>query len=129
MEKLKEERVPEDAVTASHVRDALKKLKHRKLYEHSQLIACKLTNRMPPKMTPEQEERVRTCFIAATNAFQRLRPRKNFLSYSFCASRIFAMLGYYEFVPYCTLIKGNDKLQRAQAVWVEICKECNWPVV
>lgn len=129
MQKLREERVEESMLTVNHVRDVLKKLRLRKYYEHAQLITCKLANRPPPRLTPQQEERVRACFISATWAFSRARIRKNFLSYSFCAAKIFEMLNYTEYIGECASIKGADKLQRAQAVWVEICKELGWPVL
>lgn len=96
------ERVPPEAVTARRVREALKTCRLRRWYEHSTLIACKLTGRAPPRMEPEVEERLRQRFQEMQEPFEKSRDellpeRKNFLSYSYVLYKLCELEGLDEF--------------------------------
>lgn len=118
-------------VTVHKVRDILKKLKLRKYYEHVQLITCKITGRSPPRMTPEMEEKIKVCFLAASSAFQRHCPpdRKNMISYQLVLLKLCELLDYHEFVPYFMLLKGRDKLSRMDDIWKKICEDLDWTFI
>jgi Poxvirus Late Transcription Factor VLTF3 like len=130
MQRLYDERVQNvDEITVHKVREVLKKLKLRKYYEHVQLITCKITGRAPPRMTPEMEERLKVCFLAASAAFQRHIPegRKNMVSYSLVCQKLCILLGYTEFIPLFAPLKSRDKMAKADACWALICRDLNWP--
>lgn len=120
-----------DDVTVHKVREILKKLKLRKYYEHVQLITCKITGRSPPRMTPEMEEKIKVCFLAASSAFQRHCPpdRKNMISYQLVLLKLCELLGYHDFVPYFMLLKGKDKLSRMDSIWKKICEDLDWTYI
>ena len=120
-----------EEVTVHKVREILKKLKLRKYYEHVQLITCKITGRAPPRMTPEMEEKIKVCFLAASSAFQRHCPpdRKNMISYQLVLLKLCELLGYHDFVPYFMLLKGKDKLSRMDSIWKKICEDLDWTYI
>jgi len=129
MQRLYDERVPPEGVTIHIVRDVLKRLKLRKYYEHAQLITSKLTGRSAPKMTPEMEERLRVCFLAASSSFQRICPknRLNMLSYSHVTRCLCQALGFTEFLPFFQPLKSRDKMAKADECWRLICEDLGWP--
>ena len=130
MARLYDERVQNvDDITVHKVRDILKKLKLRKYYEHVQLITCKITGRAPPRMTPEMEERLKVCFLAASAAFQRHIPegRKNMVSYALVCQKLCILLGYTEFIPFFAPLKSREKMAKADSCWQLICQDLNWP--
>lgn len=132
MQQLYDQRVQKnEEITVHKVRDILKKMKLRKYYEHVQLITCKITGRPPPRMTPEMEEKIKVCFLAASSAFQRHCPpdRKNMISYQLVLLKLCELLGYYDFVPYFMLLKGKDKLSRMDSIWKKICEDLDWTYI
>ena len=131
MDTLHRERVKPDAVTARRVREALKTCRLRRWYEHSMLIACKLTGRPPPRMEPEVEERLRRRFQEMQEPFEKSRDellpeRKNFLSYSYVLYKLCELEGLDEFKHCFSLLKGRDKLFRQDSCWRLICNELGW---
>lgn len=130
MTRLYDERVQDvEEITVHKVREVLKKLKLRKHYEHVQLITCKITGRAPPRMTPEMEERLKVCFLAASAAFQRHIPegRKNMVSYALVCQKLCILLGYTDFIPFFAPLKSREKMAKADACWQLICADLNWP--
>jgi len=130
MQRLYDERVQStDEITIHKVREVLKRLKLRKYYEHVQLITCKITGRTPPRMTPEMEERLKVCFLAASAAFQRHIPegRKNMVSYALVCQKLCMLLGYTDFIPFFAPLKSREKMAKADACWQLICADLNWP--
>ena len=132
MEQLWQQRIHNmEDITVHRIRDILKQLKERKYYEHVQLITCKITGRDPPRMTPEMEERIKVCFLAATQAFKRWCPsdRKNMVSYSYSLLKLCELLGYHEFTPYFLVLKGKEKLTRVESLWKKICEDLDWTYI
>jgi len=134
MQRLVDERTTSaEEITVHRVRDVLKKLKLRKYYEHVMLITCKITGRPAPKMTPEMEERIKVCFLAASAAFQRhlhvFENRKNMISYTTVMAKLCEFLGYHEFLPYFTPLKSLYKVAEADKCWRLICEDLGWPFV
>jgi len=131
MDKLHVDMVPKERITVQGVRDILKRLRLRKYYEHVQLITSKITGVMPPRLTPAQEEKLKMLFMAASHSFQKYCPesRQNFLSYSYVFSKLAGLMGLYEFEPFCTTLKGQEKLQKADAIFKKICEDQQWRFV
>ena len=129
MQRLKDERVDDvTQVTVQKIREILKNFKQRKYYEHTQLIHNKVTGAPPPRLSPEQEEKIKLLFMAASSAFSRVCPsdRRNFCSYSFVIQRLCKLLGYNEFVGVFPGLKGRTKIERQNAIWYRICKDLGW---
>ena len=97
-----------------HVREALKSLRLSKYYENQQQITTRISGRPAPTMTPQQEEQVRCMFSAIIPLFEKHKPsdRRNFLSYAYCLYKFCELMGWDQFLPCFTLLKGPDKLKK-----------------
>tara|TARA_Y100001973_G_scaffold104794_2_gene175714 strand:- start:1531 stop:2733 length:1203 start_codon:yes stop_codon:yes gene_type:complete len=131
MNKLQREKIKPEAVDATKIRCVLKEMKERKYYEHSLLIACRLTGRSPPRITPEQEDQLKVMFMQIQQPFEEVREklfpeRKNFLSYSYILFKFCEILGLEEFKQNFTLLKGKDKLHRQDHLFKAICEKLHW---
>jgi DNA-directed RNA polymerase subunit RPC12/RpoP len=117
-------------ITQKIVREILKFLKLRKYYDHSPQITARITGILPPRMTPFQAEQVKLMFSAIQGPFNIHCPpeRTNFLSYGYCLFKFCELLGYTDFLPCFTLLKGKDKLACMDRMWKKICDELDWEV-
>ncbi len=113
------------------VRETLKILKLRKYYDHAPQITSRITGVLPPRMTPFQAEQVKLMFSAIQGPFNIHCPveRTNFLSYGYCLYKFCELLGYDEFLPCFTLLKGKDKLASMDRIWFKICGELDWQFI
>jgi hypothetical protein len=118
-------------VTASKIKEILKKLRINKYYEHSAHILSRLTGKPVPNLSPELEEQLRIMFRMIQYPFLVHAPatRKNFLSYSFVLHKSLQLLGHDEFLPSFPLLKSRDKLAQQDAIWKKICADLNWEFV
>lgn len=118
-------------ITHMKVRQALKKLKLSKLYDHITKICEDLTGIESLKLTEEAEQKVRLMFVAIQQPFEKHKPatRKNFLSYSYCLYKFFELLGCTEFLQNFSLIKGADKLKKQDAIFKKICADLGWEFI
>jgi hypothetical protein len=129
MQRLKDERIENVALVTVHkIREILKKFKLRKYYEHVQLIHNKITHAPPPRLTPEEEEKIKLLFMASSSAFSRVCPtdRRNFVSYSFIIQKLCRLLGYTAFQNLMPGLKGRQKVERQNSIWKAICNELDW---
>lgn len=131
MEELYSRRIPENKITDVKVREILKYLKARKSYDHVPQITARITGRLPPRMTPYQEEQVTLMFQAIQAPFEMHRPadRRNFLSYAYCLYKACELQGWDKFLRCFSLLKGRDKLRKQDAIYQKICKEVNWEFI
>ena len=131
MKVLMQRKIPNEDVTPILLRDIMKKLGLSKYYNYVAQICYKLTGIPPPRMDPEQEERVILLFIAIQIPFDTVCPedRSNFLSYPYCMWQFCTLLRYEEFLPNITLLKGNDKLKGADEIYAQICTMLKWKFV
>lgn len=116
-------------ITTDKVKNIMKQLKmHNKYYRLSTQIASTLTGLSPPRMTPEQEQRLNIMFASIQLPFERHCPpdRKNFFSYKFCMYKCCELLGYTEFLPLYSLLKGRKKLDKQDEMWKKICEDLDW---
>ena len=114
-----------------HVREALKALRLSKYYENQQQITTRISGRPAPTMTPHQEEQVRNMFSAIIPLFEKHKPpdRRNFLSYAYCLYKFCELMGWDQFLPCFTLLKGPDKLKKQDLIFEKICKDLNWEFI
>jgi hypothetical protein len=114
-----------------HVREALKSLRLSKYYENQQQITTRISGRPAPTMTPQQEEQVRCMFSAIIPLFEKHKPsdRRNFLSYAYCLYKFCELMGWDQFLPCFTLLKGPDKLKKQDMIFEKICKDLDWEFI
>jgi hypothetical protein len=113
------------------VREALKLLGLSKYYENQQQITTRISGRPAPTMTPQQEEQVRCMFSAIIPLFEKHKPanRRNFLSYAYCLYKFCELMGWDQFLPCFTLLKGPDKLKKQDIIFEKICKDLDWEFI
>ena len=128
MEQLHARNVLPDKITQKKVREVLKTLKSRKSYDHVPQITARITGKLPPRMTPFQEEQMTLMFQAIQAPFEMHRPtdRRNFLSYAYCLYKFCELSGWDQFLRCFALLKGRDKLRKQDAIFQKICKELDW---
>lgn len=129
-----EERIGMDKVTAKVIRRVLKDVKRSRYYEHSPLIAFKLTGRPPLRFSATQEEALKAMFLSVQLPFEDVRARvaperRNFLSYSYCMFKFCEIMGYDQFLPLFSLLKGRDKLFKQDVIFADICRILNWQFI
>lgn len=114
-----------------HVREALKSLRLSKYYENQQQITTRISGKAAPNMTPQQEEQVRCMFSAIIPLFEKHKPpdRRNFLSYAYCLYKFCELMGWDQFLPCFTLLKGQDKLKKQDMIFEKICKDLDWEFI
>ena len=119
------------AATPRLVRGILRKLRLRRAYDHCVQVAARISGVAPKRITPEQEERLRLMFMQMQPVFEKYAPknRTNFLSYSYCLYKFTELLGYTEFMPYFSLLKGRDKLAKQDLIFSKICAELDWEFI
>jgi hypothetical protein len=119
------------SIQMSNVREALKLLGLSKYYENQQQITTRLSGRPAPTMTPQQEEQVRCMFSAIIPFFEKHKPsnRRNFLSYAYCLYKFCELMGWTQFLPCFTLLKGYDKLKKQDMIFEKICKDLDWEFI
>lgn len=118
-------------IVPKKVREVLKDLKLWRYYEHTAQITSRISGRPPPRMSPQQEEQCRLMFAAIQQPFDKHCPpdRRNFLSYSFCLFKFVQLLGWDEFLPCFSLLKGRDKLLKQDVIFKNICMELGWEFI
>ena len=118
-------------ITATKVKQDLKKLNFNKYYEHTTHITNLLNGIKPPTMNPMLEERLRNMFRQIQSPFEKHKPkdRSNFLSYSYCLYKFCELLSEDEFKHQFPLLKSREKLYQQDCIWKNICKELNWEFI
>ena len=119
------------AIGIPQVREALKLLGLSKYYENQQQITTRISGKAAPTMTPQQEEQVRCMFSAIIPLFEKHKPpnRVNFLSYAYCLYKFCELMGWDQFLPCFTLLKGPDKLKKQDMIFEKICKDLDWEFI
>ena len=127
---LKKQRITNnEKITVKCIRNVLKKLKMQDYYDHVVYIVTKLTNRQPPILTRETEEKIKYMFKQIQEPFVRHCPttRTNFLSYSFVLHKIFQILEI-KHADYFKVLKSKRKLGEQESIWTKICNDLGWPI-
>jgi hypothetical protein len=133
MKELYNRRVKPEDVNIASVRDVVKSLKLRRVYEHVTQLCCRLTGTPPPILKPQVEEVLKLLFHTLLGPFEQHKgTRKNMLSYGYVLSKLVGLLGITsKNVPLLqfSLLKGVDKLRRQDAIWRCICETLDWQFV
>lgn len=117
-------------ITQKRVRDALRRHKQRKAYDHVAQITARLSGVRPNRIPPETEERLKNMFLQMQPAFQRHAPstRTNFLSYSYVLYRCFQILKLDHMLEGLTLLKSREKLEANDAIFRKMSLDLGWPL-
>lgn len=120
-----------EQITFAHIKKAQKQLGLRKYYDQGMQIWCRLTGQKPLRLDPMCEEKIRLMFIRIQKPFDQYCPknRKNFLSYPYCMYKFCQLLGRQDLLPFFSLLKGKDKLQVQEEIFVKICQDLEWQFI
>lgn len=117
-------------ITIDNVRNAIRKLKLRRVYDHAVQATSRLNGITPRRITSDVEEKLKNMFLQMQPAFQRHAPstRTNFLSYSFTLYRCLQLLNQTQLLSNITLLKGRDKLEANNEIFNKIATDLNWNI-
>nr|UDO47774.1 vltf3-like transcription factor [Pandoravirus massiliensis] len=123
-----------DDITTLTVRQALKANAFKDFYDFEMYIWCSITGKPAPVLGPTKENYCRQMFMRIQAPYAkwkaRINPtRVNFLSYVYVLYKFFQLLDWVEYLPYFSLLKGRDKLEKQEAIWKGICHDVNWPFI
>jgi hypothetical protein len=115
-------------VTLTLVRKALQDLALPAMYKHVTQITCRITGKEPPRLTPDEEETLKTMFNLLQTPFQRYKTksRRNFLSYPYCMIQFCIIQGWDHYISCFRSLKGNDKLTWSDNLFEKCCSDLNW---
>jgi hypothetical protein len=134
MDRLIERRITDlDKITMEMTYAIAKELKMRHVYKQNTQLWCRITGKAPLRMSPEQEEQLRSMFRAVNRLWPKYKPeeRKNFLSYNYCLSKFCQLLGMDRFCGLYKLLKGDKKLEKQDEIFKQICDdpELQWEFI
>jgi hypothetical protein len=134
MERIIEHRISDvEKITMEVTYNIMKELKMRHIYKQNAQLWCRITSKPPKRMSPEQEEQLRSMFRAVNRLWPKYKPeeRKNFLSYNYLLFKFCQLLGMDEFCGLYKLLKGERKLGRQDEIFKQICEdpELQWEFI
>lgn len=134
MDRLIERRIADvEKITMEMTYSIAKELKMRHVYKQNTQLWCRITGKPPLRMTPEQEERLRSMFRAVNRLWLKYKPdeRKNFLSYNYIIYKFCQLLGMDKFCGLYKLLKGDKKLEKQDEIFKKICEdpELQWEFI
>ena len=134
MDRIIERRITDlDKITPELTYAMAKELKMRHVYKQNTQLWCRITGKPPKRMTPEQEEQLRSMFRAVNRLWPKYKPdeRKNFLSYNYLLYKFCQLLGMDQFCGLYKLLKGDKKLEKQDEIFKQICEdpELNWEFI
>ncbi|AGO83883.2 Poxvirus Late Transcription Factor VLTF3 like protein [Pandoravirus salinus] len=123
-----------DDITTLTVRQALKANAFKDHYDFEMYIWCCITGKPAPTLGPTKENYCRQMFMRIQAPYAKWKARIdptriNFLSYGYVLYKFFQLLDWTEYLPYFSLLKGRDKLEKQEAIWKGICKDVEWPFI
>ncbi len=113
------------------MKDILKKLRLHNYYEHIPHIISKITDRPPPTINRDVEEKLKQMFKEIQAPFAKHCPKSriNFLSYSYCLHKMCELLELDEFLKCFPLLKSREKLRLQDKIWEAICHDLKWQYI
>jgi len=122
MRGLEEDGILPDQVNHQNVYAVLKRLSYRKYYDYLSQITTRITNKPPPKLSPEEEWKMKLLFRAIQGPFEKHCPqdRTNFLSCQFVADCLLRLIGREDLLPCLRPLKGLDKRAKQRATMEKI---------
>lgn len=121
-------RLNKQDITQANVRDALKKLRLRRAYDHVAQVFMRITGRRAPRVSADVEDSCRQMFVRMQPVFETHCPknRKNFLSYNYVLFRLFYILGLEHMLVGFSLLKGPEKLRLQDEIFERISADLGW---
>lgn len=109
----------------------LKKLRLHNYYEHIPHIVSKITEKPPPTINRDTEEKLKNMFKEIQPPFSKHCPssRINFLSYSYILHKFCQLLELDDLLKCFPLLKSRDKLRLQDKIWEKICKDLSWEFI
>lgn len=107
------------------LKEILKKLNYQLYYEHIPYILSKITNKSPPTLSREIEDKIKLMFKQIQEPFNKYCPpdRTNFLNYSYILHKFFQLLKMEDLASCFPLLKSREKLRNQEKIWESICKD------
>lgn len=97
-------------------------------YRHAEYVTFLLSGIKPPQMPDfvRAELRAMFAFTLSENFVHKNRVKNYFFMYKACELR-----GYHEFLPYFPIMRGEDKIRKADSVWKRMCENpsINWEFI
>jgi hypothetical protein len=114
------------------VRKYLQKYTHlgfNKYYNNCHHIIFHLTGQAPLNINPIRLSQLKAMFTKIEPLCIELRPngRKSAISYPCVLYKVFELLGMFEYLSYCNLLKDKKKLHSFDLIWEQICQRLGWP--
>lgn len=117
-------------ITASRVRDVLKKHRLSSMYKHAWYICLELRKKRgrPVRVLDHREEDlVKYVFARYRAAFARIRgARKNGLNYNYVMFQAFRLINRDDLCVHVPLIKCRARMTEHENVWRRVCEMCGW---
>jgi len=118
-------------ITASRIKQYLKKNNFNKLYRHASAIAIAVSGLPPLHIDPEVENELKRDFAKVEVAFRTIvatspAKRSNLPSYQYVLKRLAERHGLTELAERCTLLKSRSKLFLVDSFWKEVCRINKW---
>jgi hypothetical protein len=118
-------------ITPYYMREILRKLSLNKYYDDIPYIIFKTTNKAPPQLQREQEEKLRLMFREVQEPFKIYKPnvRKNLISYSYIIYKLCELIELDYILPFINLLKSDQKIKDMDIIWKKICNHLNWEFI
>jgi hypothetical protein len=118
-------------ITPNYMREILRKLSLNKYYDDIPYIIFKTTNKEPPQLQREQEEKLRSMFREVQEPFKIYKPnvRKNLISYSYIIYKLCELIELDYILPFIHLLKSDQKIKDMDIIWKKICTHLNWEFI
>ena len=102
-------------------------------YEYATTIACELSGKPPPQLSPDFVATLQEMFTDAQGTFVQLirqdHSRLNFLSYSFVLHKFCELCDRPDLLEYFPKPKSSQKLVKQDFIWRQMCERLRWPYV
>jgi hypothetical protein len=120
------QRLELNELNADNIKNILKKLKYKHLYEHIHFVLDKLG--VPaPVFSVELENKLSFMFQQVQTPYIQVCPdRNNFLHYHFVLGKLLVLCGETRHIYLLSTIKSNSKAAEHAEVWKLICKKVGW---
>jgi hypothetical protein len=114
-------------LNTENIKDILKKLKLKHLYEHINYVLDKL-GVPPPVFSIELENRLYFMFQQIQTPYYQVCPddRTNFLHYHYVLAKLLTLCGEMKYTHLLSTIKSSSKLAEHNHIWKLICEKLGW---
>lgn len=110
----------------------LKTIGEADYYEHVPYIISQLNGKVPPTISPEVEEIIRSLFMHVQHPFSKHCPeeRNNFVTYNFTLYKLCQLLELDELLPNLKeSLKDRTKQYYQDCIWKKICADLKWQFI